>query len=250
MIDPQPTVGIGHNQPPISEQLPIAFEDEVSFVGTLVGRAGSAPAKIEDEAGLNGVVGVIKDCRAAARKLDETRKSTKAPFHEAGKGVDSFFNALTDKLTDQIDALTRRVTDYNERVERERRRRLAEEEQRLADEARARLDSAAGSDNRLEQDIAVDEAERAEAQRQAVRQEALKPSADLSRSRTEAGTVSTRKVWTFSVEDYREISLEDLRPYLSTAHIDAALRGYVRAHKDSRPLKGVHIYQKAKANIR
>lgn len=88
---------------------------------------------------------------------------------------------------------------------------------------------------------------RAEAEK--ARRKAEAPVADISRTRSESGSVaSLREVWTFDGLDRDQLDLEALRQHLPQDALEKAVRSYIRA--GGRELQGVNIYATTTSVVR
>lgn len=242
--------GIGHNKPPVAEILGDAHKDMTARLEAIAARANEMPRTIDDESGVELIAAIVKDSREIAKAIDKTRLSENEPLRAQIKEVDGFFRPMEARATRIKDAAEAILTDYNRRLEAERRRMAAAEAERARAEAQRALDEAAAAQTDLGADIAIDEARQAEARAAHQAETALGSAADLTRQRTAAGTVTTRQFWTFAILNSAEIPLDKLRPYFGIDAIEKAIRGYVAANKDSAPLPGVRIYQDTKASVR
>ena len=144
-----------------------------------------------------------------------------------------------------------------ERIERERAeaearaKRDAEEAERRAEAAReeARQAEAAAADERRR-------AEEAEAARIKAEREALAKPADMSRTRSDVGSVSTlRRTWEYAIVDRDALDLNQLRTYFAAEAIDKAIRAAIRNGirpdaEGNQPLAGIRIYSSNEATVR
>jgi hypothetical protein len=179
--------------------------------------------------------------------------------------VDGFFTPVLTALEKLQKALTADVKAYLDHVadmERRAREKAAAEaraeEERLRREAAEAARKAAEADRRdraaaLAAQAAADQAARDAAQAQARTAEAevhaRATPANLARTRSDVGTLSTlQSVWTHEVEDYDVIPLDQLRAYIPRETIDRAIRQAVKM--GVRKLPGVRIFETSKAMIR
>lgn len=192
------------------------------------------------------------DARALARQANTTRVAEKEPFLTAGRGVDTFFKTMTDRI-DRISTFFQKIADDHQRAVAAEARRKAEEEARKAREeeekrlAQALAAKEANRDKHAEQHTAKAEAagERAD-QAEAI---ANASAADLTRQRLDSGVLaSSQEKWTFEITDFDAIPLDKLRPYFNRAHVEQAVRLAVKqGHRD---LAGVRIFEDIKASFR
>ncbi len=115
---------------------------------------------------------VLKNMRAAAKKLEEDRVSLKAPSLEACRRVDGFFNGKIQLLTDSAAVLKAKIAGYLDDKEQKRKAEEARlkaiadaERKRLEDEARKKDEAAAAARAKAAQEAenarkASEEAER------------------------------------------------------------------------------------------
>ncbi len=256
MTTQQAAAGIGDNLPPDPmdpEQIKIRLDEKHAkiFARTdeLKASVAKMPDEIEDEAmaaKFTDTGAMVNACRKAA---EAARVVEKAPFLDGGRQIEAHFRtplALLDALKKQI---SRKLTDFQIKKEREERRRL--EQQRQQAEA-----AAAKAEEEAENEIDLEEAVAAEDEAHAAAKATEASTADLSRSRGEYGGVaSLRKTWTFTIENRGKIPLERLRPYLTDDAIDKAIRSLIRAEivptgkVDKAVLPGVKIFQQAKTAV-
>ena len=114
--------GLGHNRPPLEEQIPAEFREELlrdrpDFLlklDELVSAADRAKATNDDE--LKRCGNLVKAYRALVSHIDETHKTVKEPHLLAGRLCDAEKNALKS----QVDEAKRTVVpteDGSGRVE-------------------------------------------------------------------------------------------------------------------------------------
>lgn len=253
--------GIGHNQPPsdgeaFRSELVTRHNDLLDRRTALIEAADRVPETIEDEETAGKAADFIKQLTAHEKAADRARVDEKAPYLERGKWVDTFFKTVA---VAEIAGIKKRVTGlltaYQQKVAEEERRRREEEERHQREEAdrlrREAEERAAAAQTDEELDAAVEtEAQAADAAAQADRagRAAQAGTAELSRRHSASGTVaSLRTEWKCSAWWRPEIDLEALRPYLSDADIEKAIRGYIRA--GGRNLKGATIEEIATSRV-
>lgn len=247
-----------HNQPDLATALRDDHAALIARCDELLDSAKRAPARVtnEDEAG--AVNDFIKMLDAARKRSEALRKDLKEPYLQAGREVDGFFKKISDPLLDTKRDLTSRVTRYlqeKESAERRRRqeeeRRAREEAERLAREAEERA-AALANDDDLDAAIAAEDAARiAEAEAAERRREAEAKAAELSRTRSDLGTVgSLRSQWVHDENsvDRAALDLEALRPHIPEAALHQAIRSFIRA--GGRELRGARIYEVKTAVVR
>ena len=183
------------------------------------------------------------------RELEEAEARAKA---EESKRRQSDENRI--KAQQEAERLRREAAERAERekAEAEARAKLeAEEAERRAEAAReeARQAEAAAADERRRADEA--EAERIKAEK-----EALAKPADMSRTRSDVGSVSTlRRTWEFTITDREALNLNQLRAYFPAEAIDKAIKAAIRNGirpdaEGNQPLAGVRIYSSNEATVR
>ena len=243
------------NNPPISERLALENEDLTPLVEAIAARANAAPKVIGSPDDAAVVSQLIVDARKLARDVDARRVNAKAPYLQAGRDVDGFFSPHSDRVGRVATVFQKIADDHARRVADEARRRAAEEARKFRDEQERQAEIArrAAEANRA----AV--ASKAEARidyledRAAIEEAAAAGAAkDLVGTTTfDSGVKSTaRDEWTFEIVDYDSIPFDKLRPYLKRDAVDAALRAFVKFHKNANPLAGVRIFAGVKARIR
>jgi hypothetical protein len=243
-------LAMGGNNPPITDLLKAEFAELSEATVRLQEIAGSLPLEIVEEGQVAEFAGFVKECRATAKQLSDMRSAEKAPFLAAGKEVDTFFNVMVDRLDRVRAAAELRVTAYQRKLAEEERRRAAEIAEMQRKESAEKLRLAAESTSRVEQDVLMRSAESAAALGHRAEAAAVSEQSNLTKMKTEAGTVSTRKSWAFTITDLSDIPLEKLRPFFTYDAIEKAVSAFVRANKDTAPLPGVNIFQDSVATFR
>lgn len=237
------------------------------------------------------VMSLIKRIRDQAKATLGIHEIEKLPHYRRGQAVDQFFFSMADLLArrdrkakpGESDRLTQLLTDYDVRElakEQERRRLAFEEEQRRlraaeearrkaereAEEARLKAERARTAETQKAKEAAARAAEEAAA---AARVEAtvaetkaeeayvptLATPADIMRTRTGDGTLGTMGTEDFAeITDRNELDLEKLRPYLSVADLEKALRAYAKANGYSSDavvqIKGARFGKRPKSRVR
>jgi hypothetical protein len=176
-VNDQTPAGLGHNNPPLPEQISQArvelpeqvtvylnehYRDRLDQVTELLDRARDIPKVIEDDATMGEAAKIIKDLRDLGRALDTARETEKAPYFRSSQSADNFFFGLIDKIARRVtanrpgaaDVLQQRVNDWNQRklaAEREARRQVEEAARREAEEAarQAAVAAATAEEDRL-----------------------------------------------------------------------------------------------------
>lgn len=241
-----------HNQPPLPERLALDYAEVVSGVEALAFRANSIPQELPDEAAVLAAGDIGAEAARFIKHADAERAKEKAPYLRACREVDSFFATPIERATQIRAAMVNRVTAFNiAKAARERAARM--EAERIArDEAEALRKEAekAAAAGRVEDAMAdIEDARRAEAQAREAAAHAAAPAADLTRTRSEAGTlVTTRTEWTFEIDDIDAVPLDKLRPYIKRDVIEQAVRAFIK--QGHRQLHGVRIFQREVAQFR
>ncbi len=233
------------------------------------------------------VVETIKQIRDAKTRVEALHGLEKQPHLRRGQGVDQFFFGLWGRLIKRAkndrdgiaDVLGRELTDYDVRVlaaETERRRKAAEEANRIAaaaeaeriqkereaEEARLAAERARKPDTtaakveianqkddaaaaaRIEETVAVNRAEDAYV-------ETLARPADIMRTRTAGGTLSTMQEETYAeIEKAELLDVAKLWPYIAFAEKEKALRAWAKSTGFNEPMTGAKIGRRPKSRVR
>ena len=256
-----------HNRPPVPElikdlasDLPEWLTSEHDQLTTrrdeLLAAAGRAPAEVADDDTLRKLSDFVKQLTACTKASEAARVAAKEPTLGAGRVIDGFFRAISDPLDKAKQTVERRMTAYQRQVAEAERRRREEEAASARMEAERQACEAAEKASAMRNERDLQEAASAEAMaRQAAadaeqaRKAATVRAADLSRTRSDYGSVaSLRTYWDFRNLDKAEISLEALRPYLATSDIEKALRGFIRA--GGRKIHGAEIFENTETVVR
>jgi hypothetical protein len=268
----------GSNRPPIvtADQLARDYEYLLKVTDELTARAAhDVPPVAEDDADLAAITAYVKDIRTERKRIADIGDSEKRPYLEAQRTLHTWFNALATRLGELQDAVEARGNRYLEKKrEAERRRReeierkaRAEAEQlrqaafEAAKQAAAAREQAASESKvhahpALEQQaqaamtVAVEAEDKADAAARAV---AAKP-ADMTRTRTTAGTASISTKIEFSF-DRDKVDLEALRPFLREDELRAAINAIAIKNRaaiisGTFTMAGVNFYQKARGVYR
>lgn len=227
----------------IKENLSERHPDVVKRSADLAGMLERAPKAVDNEDDANKISEAIRQCTAFIKIATETRVKEKEPYLAGGRAVDGFFTNLIDAVQKTKNALLRVRTDYDVAVERaarlareEQARRDREEADRIAAEAKTRADA---------ERVAVAES-RAEESREAAK---VTP-AELTRTRTDTGVVtSLRSEWVHEVTEAKKVPRKYCTPD------DKLLRAAVKSAVTSDgacPLEipGVRIYEKKVSQVR
>lgn len=245
---------IGHNfgnvptPEAISDYLRESYVGDVKRAEEFITSFDRVPAEITDEETNKRAADFAKKIAAHVKLLTGHHKEEKQPYLDGGRAVDGFFKTLADRLDQVKRQVEARQTAFARRKADEERKRR-EEEARIAREAAERaareaLERAAqlpadAAEAVLEDAIAaVDQAE-------AATEAAHASKADLSRTRTDLGVVSSlRTTWKGEIADRDELDLERLRPYIPTEALERAINAFVKA--GGRELRGANIFEDSK----
>lgn len=248
--------GIGGNKPPESStllnQLAKDYAALAETAAALAKRANDAPAAIADDVQHKTVASLEVDARASLKNIEAQRVAEKAPYLRAEREIDGFFKQFSDRLSRIATAMNKRVEDYlNAKADAERRAR--EEEARIAREAQEKAfreaQEAEAANKPQIANAALDQAAKLDQRATEAITEAQAKPADLARTRTDTGVLSTlRTDWVHEITDYDVIPLDKLRPYFKRDEVDKAIRGFVRA--GNRELAGTRIFEKTSAVTR
>lgn len=264
--------GIGHNKPPLEEQIPAEFraallEDRPDFLtrfADLVEAADRAEATDDDTLARCG--NLVNAYRKAISHIDATHRAVKQPYLDGGRLCDAEKNALRS-VVDEAKAKVERIgntyvakREAEAKAERDRllaEQRAAAERAAAAERERIRAEQEAAravaeATNKADRDAAIERAAEAareaeEAQAAAALETAIPAKSDPVRS-DEGAVVSGKQEWECAVEDYtKAFHVVKTDPKVKEA-IDAAVKRQVRAGQ--RELKGVKIWPVSKASFR
>ena len=224
---------IGDNRSPsMTEELALKYFGLTHRADELVAGAANVPAEIADDATAGKVADFVKQIMDCGKDAKAGHKTEKEPHLNAGRAVDGFFNAIIGKLDEVKRLIEARETKYRS-AKAEKARCEAEKLAKLEREEAERLAAAATT----EQDLDTAMAHEAAAN-EAAAIAAAKP-ADLSRIRSEHGTVSgLRSNWTFEVKDFAAVP--DQFKMLN----EPAVRAMIRA--GTRDIPGLRVYEEQK----
>jgi len=242
------------NRPPLisKDQLAIDFASLVKEVAEIETAFEELPSVAEDDEDLALITGAATQIIKLAKKLDETKKEEKRPYLDAGTAIEAFFThdlgarlATIKRKLESVSTAFQRKKAERERLLREREAELARE--KAAEAARQVRASVAAGDVKAatsavtESNRLTDFANRATAA-------AAAPTSALAKVKTDAGTASLADNWTFDDIDINTIDLETLRPFITQAAIEQALRAFIKAGR--REIKGARIFNDSKSRFR
>lgn len=249
-----PRLGIGGNNPPTTEQLLAEkHRDLLDRCEAAALRANGVPKVIDDDADLTGIGEVVRDARRLMNDIKNTRLEETQPHRTAVAEINRYFDTVSERLDRVAKVLAQRCDEWaraKERRERERReaeaRAAREEEERRLEAAR----KAEAANRKVQAEKHETAAAQASERADYFEQQAAAPTAELTRARSAAVTVSGTQQWTFDIMNMKHVDLDALRPYLTRDDIEKAIRAFVKVNKDSLPLAGVRIYAKTVAKYR
>lgn len=222
----------------------------------LLGSFGRCPNVVNDEETAKKVADLIKAIAACIKNAEADRVSRKEPILEAARVTDGVYRAVTDPLAKAKTTVEGRLTLYQREVAAAERRRREAEETAAREEAarRAREAAEAAARLRTEEDLAraisaEELAKRAMADAEWAAKEAAAKPAELSRQRSDLGSVaSLRTFWDFADLDRAALDLEALRPHLQMEALERALRSFVKA--GGREIRGARIFENTTTSVR
>lgn len=278
---PQPDVGenpasapggIGHNMPPIEEQIAMEFREALlgerpDFMVRMTGAIEAVSrAVVTDDETLGKAGDLAKILRACEAYVTDVHKSVKEPHLARGRACDAEKNALTSKITAARASLSDVMNSYMAKVEAERRA----EEQRKAAIARAAAEEAARAEREAREaeeaaQRAIAEANNAEEREAAARQaeQARNAAAETAKNaalaahtqkkaepvRSDVGSsVSGRTVWNSAVDDYAKAFKAVKGDAKVREAIDAAIKRRVTA--GDREIAGCRVWPTTQAIAR
>jgi hypothetical protein len=248
----------------IIDRLSRDYDDLNLAIADYDAQAAALPLEITTKEEHDRIADLVANIRKTAKRAENARTAEKAPYLQSERAVDGFFGPIGSALDRIAGELLEEITAYLNRIaaeEARRRREAAAKAAQEAEEARKREaealrranDEAAAKDraraiaDAMEHSVVAEAADARAAEETAAA--AAKP-AERARTRSAStGALSTlRSVWTHEVTSYDEIPLDRLRPYISTATIDQAIRQFIR--NGGRELDGVRIFETAKGTVR
>lgn len=240
----------GHNKAPIADVLTADFSDLIAEAEALVERAkNEAPAKVKNDTDLLVIGGIMTAIREFEKRVDAIRDAEGKPAFQAHRAINSFFKDAIAPVQIAAKPLQDLADDFARRKQAEERAaaaRRAEDARRKEEEARRKAEEAKTATG----------AGRAAAQAEALAAQAEKDEDTAARGsgavKASAGGVSagSRAAWVFRIDDYNQIDLNALRPFIERKAIEAAIRAQVRVQKENAVIAGVTVYQDTKATFR
>jgi len=258
------------NNPPLVDVEAIANKHKEAFVtATEVLNAEAAlpaplPAdsdKTYDPADLERLAKHVKDARTAKAGLETARTTEKKRYDEAAKQVQGLFTPRQTKLDATSKVALDRINAHNRRVEEAERLKAAQAAKLEREEADRRMAAAAAIETGMA-DVAetiMESALDSQAVADKLDRVSTGSAADLVRTQTSGGTVTSATTLAFEVtdNDAMRAAMGDLGPYFGQAEIEKAIRAYVaaakRMGKDAgtiKPIAGVRFYADRSARVR
>lgn len=270
-----------------TERLEMDYAKVAETAAALEAEADPLPEEIPDADGKAIVVDLIKRVRDTSARAEALRVVEKEPHYRRGQGVDQFFFGIIDRLSRRTpknkpglgDVLQGRLTRYDTRVleaERARLRLIAEEEARKAAAARAEQERLAreAEEKRLaaerarkpETQVAKEEAAQqaeqaasvASVETQIAERAAedayvgtLAKPADIMRTRTAGGTLSTVARENYAeLVDATKLDVAKLWPFVSLDAKEKALKAWARNTGFTQQMDGAAIGSRPKSVVR
>lgn len=263
------------------------YAETARVADELILEESAIPDEIPNAEVKEKVVDLIKRIRDQKARVEGLHVLEKQPHFRRGQGVDQFFFGIWDRLMKRdrknndgaADRLGAKLTAYDVRIlaeEQERRRKAAAEAARIEQERLAAVAAteAAAEESRLAAErarkpetIAAKEAiaERHEDIASAARVEAAVASnraedtyvetlarpADIMRTRTGAGTLSTMAQETFSeIEDQSKLDMAKLWPYIAFDAKQKALNAWAKSTGHNEQMAGAKIGRRPKSRVK
>jgi len=239
----------------------IANKHKAAFVAATdaLRAAEDFPGEVNGPNDLETLTAGVRRIMGASKDLDACRDLEKRRFDTAAKEVQGLFKPRLDKLDAAKAAALATITRHNRRVEEAARQQAAAAAEIERQEAARRAAAAAAIEEAGHQDVGntvMDSAIESEAA--AVRLDAVatgSSAADLVRTHTAAGTVTSATSMTFEITDQQPLraSLGGLGDYFPLPDIEKAIRAYMKAQKlggRELSLPGVRFFADSKARVR
>lgn len=231
----------------IKENLDGRHGDLLARAAQLSGMDERAPPA-DSEANANKISEAIRQCYEFEKVAEGIRVQEKEPYLQGGRSVDAYFKNLIDPIAKTKMRLQTKRTEYDIAVERAERQRR-EEEARIERErwAAAAKEAAEAIRNKAAaEERAVVAEQRAEEAVQATKA----TSADLTRTRTDSGVVTSLKtVWDFEIVTPKDVPRKFCTP--EPGLIRAAVKAAVQPDgSNTLEIKGVRIFQRKVSQVR
>lgn len=244
----------------LTDKLNDAYADAIQRAQEIIDAAERLPTECDlgDDAKLEKLADFVRLARGHDQLLEAKRKDEKEPIDRAGREVQQFFKPFQDKLMLAKAKAETVINNHNrarEAFERNRR-----EEQAAAERAEAQRRADLAAQQQLDGRTGMAEANmeaaiEREGNADRLAMQAQGSAADLVRTNTAGGVVSSRAVWAFEIQDGEVLrgTLGPLGPFFNRAMIEQAVRGYLAHCKRAElapMLAGVRFYEDRKAVIR
>ena len=230
-------IGLGHNRP-IPEILADNHAELIQRAQDIIDAADRLPDEcdVDDGETLERLAAYVRQARAANATVDTARSGEKKVFDDAGKAVQAFFAPVQDKLDRAKRKAEGVINDRNRRAEDVRRREALEAAERERQEAERRAEVARSleADGKTAASAPIMEhAVAGEQMAEALERKAVSSTADLVRTQTGAGTVSSKGDWAFVIDDSAALraTLGKLADHFTQADIEKAVRAFKTAEK-------------------
>lgn len=250
LVDDAAPPPAGHNNPPspvdlLKNDLQEVYGGQIAGAAPIADRANAAPDVIASDADLAIWAKIGVDASELFRTLDAARLNEKRPIVAA---VDDFFKAATERLNRVSTAATQRATIWNRKKAEAARAALAAETERLRKEAEDKRIAAEFEVDAGAAAIAAGEVAAIETQ---IATAPVQSAADLTRTRTEDGIMSTtRTEWKFEIEDVSKIDLNAIRTFIDPKAIAVAVGKIVKIQKGATKIAGVRVFEDETAQFR
>lgn len=240
--------------PPLvtKDQLTVDFLHVIQGVAELENECLDLPNVAEDDEDLALITATATKIIKTGKRLDEIKKEEKRPFLDANTTLESFFAHELGATLSGLKSSLEKVSTAYQRKKADRERIAREQE---ASAARARADEAARQVTATVQTGDVKAATAAVTAANALTDfanraaaAAAAPVSSMGKVETDAGTASLVDNWIFQDVDMNAIDLEVLRPYLTQAAVEQALRAFIKAGR--REIRGAVIFNDSKSRFR
>ncbi len=216
--------GIGHNLPPLGEQLAEELAAPKARADALLEVA--ATAVIVDDESAAKVIDLGQLIAALEKDLDAARTERKRPFLEAGRAIDTAYGGIIGGLMACRQGLRGMLTAYNHKraAEAEAARQVALAEQRQREEEAAAAQERARQTTNVTDALASLKAQE-EAAAAARRAEAIRPEP----IRAQLGSLGARREIAFDITDMRKLLQWIVRQPMKT-NLEAEVRKLMGAY--------------------
>lgn len=251
---------LGHNSgdmtlaQQIGENLAEKHKDIKDRAAELNGMLERAPKAVDNVTDADKLSEAVRQCTAFLKVANETRIAEKEPFLSAGRAVDGFFQKLASDVEKTKSALLQVRTAYDVAVERAARMQREEDARRAREEAdRARQEAeriAAEARSKAAIERAAEQAAVAEQRAEEAHQETKATAAELTRTRTDSGVLTSLKSeWVPEIIEPKKVPRKYCQP--DEKLLRAAVKSAVNADGEC-PLEipGVRIYRKYASQVR